>query len=63
MRRPIDEAPPIATDTAGEIHEVLPSQITAISPFIDRLVLVIKPFIEQSRAAVGADKEYQNCSP
>jgi hypothetical protein len=38
--------------TATEIKEVLPSQIRAISPFVDRLVLVLKPFIEKSKAVV-----------
>ena len=59
MSKPIDKAPPIATDTAAEIHEVLPSQITAISPFVDRLALVLKPFIEKSKAVVGADEDIE----
>jgi hypothetical protein len=42
--------------TATEIKEVLPSQIRAISPFVDRLVLVLKPFIEKSKAVVGAEE-------
>jgi anti-sigma regulatory factor (Ser/Thr protein kinase) len=53
MRTPIDKAPPIETDTAAEIHEVLPSQIMAISPFVDRLISVVKPFIESSGAVDG----------
>jgi serine/threonine-protein kinase RsbW len=49
MRKAIDKAAPVATDTAAEIHEVLPSQIMAISPFVDRLISVVKPSIEKSR--------------
>ena len=59
MRKPIDKAPPIATDTVAEIHECLPSQITAISPFVDRLVLVLKPLIEKSKAVVGAEEDIE----
>jgi anti-sigma regulatory factor (Ser/Thr protein kinase) len=53
VRKPIDKAPCIATDTEAEIHEILPSQITAISPFVDQLISVVKPFIEKSGAVDG----------
>ena len=59
MRKPIDKAAPIATDMGAEIHEVLPSQITAISPFVDRLVSVLKPVIEKSKAVVGVDEDIE----
>ncbi|HXB67094.1 MAG TPA: ATP-binding protein [Candidatus Acidoferrales bacterium] len=49
--------------TATEIKEVLPSQIRAISPFVDRLVLVHKPFIEKSKAVVGAEEDIETAGP
>jgi serine/threonine-protein kinase RsbW len=54
-----DETPSTASSTATEIKEVLPSQIRAISPFVDRLVLVLKPFIEKSKAVVGAEEDIE----
>jgi serine/threonine-protein kinase RsbW len=47
------------SSTATEIKEVLPSQITVISPFVERLVLVLKPFIENSKAVVGAEEDIE----
>jgi anti-sigma regulatory factor (Ser/Thr protein kinase) len=54
-----DETPSTVASTATEIKEVLPSQIRAISPFVDRLVLVLKPFIEKSKAVVGAEEDIE----
>jgi len=54
-----DETPSTVSSTATEIKEVLPSQIRAISPFVDRLVLVLEPFIENSKAVVGAEEDIE----
>ena len=54
-----DETPSTVSSTATEIKEVLPSQIIAISPFVERLVLVLKPFIEKSTAVVGAEEDIE----
>ena len=45
--------------TTTEIKEDLPSQITVISPFVDRLVLALKPFVENSKAVVGAEEDIE----
>jgi serine/threonine-protein kinase RsbW len=54
-----DETPSTVPSTATEVKEVLPSQIRAISPFVDRLVLVLKPFIEKSKSVVGAEEDIE----
>jgi anti-sigma regulatory factor (Ser/Thr protein kinase) len=59
MSKTNDEAPSTVSSTATEIKEVLPSQIRAISPFVDRLALVLKPFIEKSKAVVGAEEDIE----
>ena len=59
MSKTNDEAPSAVSSTATEIKEVLPSQIRAILPFVDRLVLALRPFIEKSKAAVGAEEDVE----
>ena len=54
-----DQTPTTVSSTATEIKEALPSEITVISPFVDRLGLVLKPFIENSKAVVGAEEDIE----
>src|ERR1700722_11483234 len=59
MSKTNDEAPSTVSSTATEIKEVLPTQIRAILPFVDRLVLALRPFIEKSKAVVGAEEDIE----
>ena len=62
MRQTNGETPSTVSSTAAEIKEVLPSQVTAISQFVGRLVLVLKPLIEKAKEAVGADEDIETAA-